>query len=392
MPRTLAIIIERIGPYHAARLEALVDALGRDRLRVIEVASASTRYGWRDVSTDGFSATRLFEGVDYAAIPAGALSSCMVAALERLRPDVVAVNGWGFAEARAALGWCRRTRTPAVLMSDSQERDARRIWPVEVAKRLLVRRFSSALVAGVRHAEYVRKLGVDEARIVQGYDVVDNDHFARGAEAARRGADDARRARGLPARYWLASGRLVQEKNQRLLVEAFARYRQAAGADGWDLVLIGEGPLDEELRAAARALRIDAHVHMPGFVQYEELPAYYGLASGFVHPSAVEPWGLVVNEAMAAGLPVLVSDACGCVPELVHRGENGFTFEPRDREGLARLLGEVAAAPNRAAMGKRSQAIVAAFTPSSFARALQRAMELALGAPAAAGPACGEAT
>ena len=87
-------------------------------------------------------------------------------------------------------------------------------------------------------------------------------------------------------------------------------------------------------------------VLLPGFKQYPELPLYYGLAGAFVLPSLTEPWGLVVNEAMAAGLPVVVSDRCGCASDLVRPGENGFAFDPCDIEQLAALLGQFRAEYN----------------------------------------------
>jgi glycosyltransferase involved in cell wall biosynthesis len=79
-----------------------------------------------------------------------------------------------------------------------------------------------------------------------------------------------------------------------------------------------------------------------GFLQYDELPAYYGLAGAFVHGSHTEQWGLVVNEAMAVGLPVLVSRRCGCAYDLVQEGVNGFPFDPHDVDQLAHLLLRVA--------------------------------------------------
>jgi glycosyltransferase involved in cell wall biosynthesis len=107
------------------------------------------------------------------------------------------------------------------------------------------------------------------------------------------------------------------------------------------LVIVGDGELRPALEQLRGELGIDARVHLPGFKQYDELPAYYGLASAFVHASRVEPWGLVVNEAMSAGLPVLVSERCGCAPTLVRDGENGWTFDPADAGDIANGLERV---------------------------------------------------
>jgi glycosyltransferase involved in cell wall biosynthesis len=118
---------------------------------------------------------------------------------------------------------------------------------------------------------------------------------------------------------------------------------------------------------------------MPGFKQYHELPAYYGLADAFVHASRVEPWGLVVNEAMAAGLPVVVSRQCGCASTLVQDGGNGFCESFDDADEIAMRLAQLDDEPAlRSRMGARSREIVADWGPSRFAAGALEAAELAM--------------
>jgi glycosyltransferase involved in cell wall biosynthesis len=123
-------------------------------------------------------------------------------------------------------------------------------------------------------------------------------------------------------------------------------------------------------------------VHFPGFKQAGELPAYYGLAQVFILASShFEPWGLVVNEAMAAGLPVLVSKACGCAVDLVQEGVNGFTFDPYDVQGLARLLEKMSSREvDLPAMGAASRRLIADWTPGVFAQNLFNAAAAAMAA------------
>jgi glycosyltransferase involved in cell wall biosynthesis len=122
-------------------------------------------------------------------------------------------------------------------------------------------------------------------------------------------------------------------------------------------------------------------VHLPGFRPYDELPVYYALANAFVHASTTEQWGLVVNEAVASGLPVIVSNRCGCVPELVNG--NGFTFDPtNESELIARLL-EMASLSDeaRSQLGDKSYEIAANFAPERFGEGLERAASMALRGP-----------
>src|SRR5205807_667519 len=121
--------------------------------------------------------------------------------------------------------------------------------------------------------------------------------------------------------------------------------------------------------------------HMPGFKSYQDLPTYYGLAGAFVLPSESEQWGLVVNEAMAAGVPVIVSDRCGSAPELVQDGWNGFTFPVGDSKRLADLLLRVARQCDVPEMGRRARERIAAWSPERFAAGLSSAVAAALNHP-----------
>jgi glycosyltransferase involved in cell wall biosynthesis len=374
----LAVLVERLGPYHASRFQALSRRLGPGQLAPIEVAGQSRRYAWDGVTFGGVRVTRLFPEADYPDLGARKIGKAVQAALDALAPESVAVNGWGFPEARAAVGWARARGRAVVLMSDSQERDARRTWLKERAKRVVVGRCDSALVAGQRHAAYAAKLGMPASGIVLGYDVVDNEHFARGAAVAREHAHELRVRLGLPDRYWLLCARFVPKKNLGTALEAFANYQRELGSQAWGLVLLGDGPLRGELAARTASLGLAGRIVMPGFVQYPDLPQYYGLASAFVLPSLVEQWGLVVNEAMAASLPVLVSTACGCAPDLVQEGVNGFTFEPSDPGRLALLMARLSQSGDLPAMGEASRERIAAWTPETFAENMERAVQLAL--------------
>ena len=163
------------------------------------------------------------------------------------------------------------------------------------------------------------------------------------------------------------------------MIRAFAAYRAAVGAGAWDLVLLGDGPVKSELVRIIAELNVGAAIHLPGFKPFADLPAYYGLAAALVHASTTEQWGLVVNEAMAAGLPVIVSRTCGCSPDLVTDGLTGFTVDPFDEAALTRAMLTVATpAFDRAAMGRAGRARMAEWGPSRFATNFWRTAEAAM--------------
>lgn len=333
----LAVLFHRLGPYHVARLRAAAGC-GRGELVAVELSGSGGEYEWSPVATDGFLRVTISPEGDSNELGRRKLNRRVREVLDAVRPDVLAVAGWGDRGMRTAANWGARRRVPMVLMSDSQHRDEVRVWWKEWLKRRLVARFAAGFVAGNPHADYLALLGMPRERIWLGYDVVDNDHFARGADAARVDSEKLRAKLHLPPRYFLTCARFVAKKNLAMLLDAYSIYRTTAGGGAWHLVLVGDGELRPALEQQAARLGITESVHLPGFKQYDELPAYYGLASAFVLPSVQDQWGLVVNEALAAGLPVLASEACGCVPDLLGAGTG---FDPRDAAAIARRMGSV---------------------------------------------------
>lgn len=364
-------MVERIGPYHAARFERVSED---GALTVIELNPASSVYCWDQIESVGAS----YQRMEASRSGMGRIDLASVeAALEHVGPDVVFLNGWADRGALSALRWCLRRRVPAVLMSDSQKHDEKRIWWKEWIKRRIIAGCDAALVAGRRHADYLRWLGFGDKFIAFGYDVVDNDHFARGADAVRR-MPDARCQWNLPEHYFLCVSRFIAKKNLPVLLQAFAAYSRQAGEAGWALVLLGDGELRDELEALIVREGLERKVYLPGFLQYDDLPAYYGLADAFVLASTSDQWGLSVNEAMAAGLPVLISRVCGCVPELVEEGVNGRTFDSQDEVALAQEFARLAdPACDLEAMGAASRRIIANWSLERFSTGFREAAHAA---------------
>lgn len=370
-PQTLCVHWPRLGPYHLARLAALHARLAaQDRTLVALETAGTDLYAWRaETAPTPYRRVTLFPGTAFEDIPPPAMHRAVTAALGEIAPDAVAVTSYSTPDARAALAWCRRRRRAAVMMFDSRAEDGARAGWREALKRQIVRQFDAAIVAGTPQAAYAQALGIPAAATFAPLDVVDNAFFARQGPPRPDlpGLGDARP-------FFLASNRLVARKNVRALVAAYGRYRQAAGARPWRLVLLGDGPGRQALEAAVREAALP-DVTFAGFQQIDALPAYYAAAGAFVHPATADQWGLVVNEAMAAGLPVLVSTGAGCAPDLVRDGANGFTFAPADEAHLTALLGHVAAMPDpeRARMGEASRELIAGYRPEDFAREMDRA-------------------
>jgi glycosyltransferase involved in cell wall biosynthesis len=373
----LALIFDHFGPYHRLRLRA---AAGRMDATGVECHSRSRDYAWNAVKAEGPPIVTVMEEAQPASAkePTGSFSSRLGNTLAKLEPDVVAIPGWSAVESLAALRWCLRHSVPAVLMSESSMHDEPRRWWKEAIKRQLITLFAAGLVGGSQHRIYLEALGMGADAIFPGYDVVDNTYFseATGQIRANQTREDAPHEN---TKSFLASARFVEKKNLHRLLDAFASYRKQAeaGKPGphWTLTLLGDGPLRASLEQQIRRLGLGEFVTMPGFLQYEDLPRFYAGASAFIHASTTEQWGLVVNEAMAAGLPVLVSNRCGCALDLVQEGVNGFTFDPFDVELIARAMLRMAELPcdQRAMMGHASEKHISLWGPDRFADGLTRA-------------------
>jgi len=375
-----AVLVERIGPYHFARLNALGC---RVPTTAIEIYDVDATYAWSKVSQTGsFSRITLSSTVAPTARERQQIAERVRATLEQVAPAVVFIPGWTDVFSLTALRWCLQTATPAIVMAASSAVGRTRKGWKELVKRRVVKLFSAGIGGGTPQGEYLNRLGLAPARIFQGCTVVDNQHFTRKSAAVRQVATAERASLNLPEKYFLTICRFIEEKNLPMLLDAYAQYRGAVGADAWKLVLLGDGPLKRPLLEQRSRLGLDEDILMPGFKQHGELPAYYALAGAFVLPSQSETWGLVVNEAMAAGLPVLVSDHCGCARDLVRPGKNGFTFGPRETERLSRLMLQLTAGEcDLATMGRQSQELIDGWSPETLAATLNRAAVTAQQAP-----------
>lgn len=374
--KRMVVLYDRVGPYHHARLSALCH---RVNLTAVEFSAVDKAYAWDLIRDTGdYRRVTLFKDKPIWMHSSATVITRLKRVLNELDPNVVVIPGWDAPAALIALQWCLETRIPSVLLSDSQEIDQQRVWWKEMIKGRIVRLHSAGFVGGAPHIAYLVKLGMPESKICTGCDVVDNNYFATEAGLVRH--DESTRVRfGLPKNYFLASSRFIEKKNLPLLFQAYADYSAKARERSWGLVLLGDGPLKPQLMELLKKLRLDKKVILPGFKQYADLPAYYGSAGAFVHTSTSEQWGLVINEAMACGLPVIVSSQCGCVPDLVRHGHNGFVFNPDDCDELSHCLFHVASAEcDRTAMGEAGRKIISKFSPESYASSLCKAAVIAM--------------
>jgi len=444
---TIAICFGQFGPYHHARVLAVQRLLKKEAVNrkrsfelkciPVQIAASTTTYDWKIQTSASESKTEedicdglrtLSEGELETVSPLKVFLKARNL-FRNLGVKIAFVPSYSPAPNLALFAAAKSLGIRTVMMNDSHAgTEQARGWKKWI-KRQIVKNFDAALVAGVPQRRHFASLGFPANKILTGYDAIDNNFFIActkkmHTKALEMGGNIAlREAYGLPPRYFLSLGRMVEKKNLPTLLDAYARFcaRTQTGEvtpyGNVALVFVGSGDLKPSLQEQARTLGlqvIEKHgtmeigpqrstttnqpsgvhpslgsVFFYGFRQINENSIFYSLAEAFVLPSLKEEWGLVVNEAMACSLPVLVSRAAGCVEDLlegsslgfeaVQECTNGYVFDPTSVHALTRAL-ELSAESQqrRLKMGKRSREIVENFSCENFARQAFRAMDAAV--------------
>jgi glycosyltransferase involved in cell wall biosynthesis len=296
-------------------------------------------------------------------------------ALSKATPGVILCGGYSYLASWQAMRWARTHQVPFLVWVESTSSDERsEHGAVEFLKRRFLRDVTGFVVPGRSSSEYVKQLGASRDRIEVAPNAVDVEFFSHHAHLARENAESSRRTLGLPERYALFVGRLVRQKGVYDLLDAYARLSPEVRSD-LALVLVGDGADRTELAQRAQAI-VPGKVLFPGFAHREQLAAFYALSDMLVFPTLSDPWGLVVNEAMSCGVPVIASDVAGCTADLVEDGGNGRVVRAGGVEQLAQAMSELASNREmRLQMGLRSREIIEGFTPEACACGIAQAAQ-----------------
>lgn len=433
--KVYAVCFGQYGPYHHARVSALQAAVelrneqlsftAPSAIRVLPVQiSATTRCGsWTDDASEiggkCVGLRTLCEQLEDEVDP----KVVYLKALRLFRAhhvELAFLPSYSPARLLALFAAAKTLGIRTVMMNESHAgTDRARGWKKQL-KRQIVNRFDAALVGGEPHKRYFSSLGIPATKIFTGYDAIDNLYFVRRSAEVRAQGDAYRSQYGLPQHYFLSMGRMVEKKNLFTLLEAYGEYVQSAlrdqrghGASSsppFSLVFVGSGEDEERLESTAQGMGLRTFnrraagptstperlnppsreqdpdlargsVFFYGYRQLDENPIFYALSEVFILPSKQEEWGLVVNEAMASSLPVIVSRTAGCVEDLlplaapsqgqpVEERGNGYVFDPTSPAALAEALSRIAVASSvhKERMAVSSREIVSRYSCEEFAR------------------------
>jgi glycosyltransferase involved in cell wall biosynthesis len=294
----------------------------------------------------------LLDGVSNERFMASAPNPGIAESVARHRPDVVLLCGWFYPAYRALLDHPALTSTRFMLGMDTPWSGSLPQRVNVVRLRSFMRRMTKVIVAGARSAEFARRLDPTPGKVVTGLYGFDFDTFAQVGAAADREGDWPRR--------FLFAGRYVPIKGLDVLMAAYEQYRSRV-TEPWPLDVCGAGPEEGLFKSRPG-------VHDLGYQLPSALPAIFASHGAFIMPSREEPWGVAIAEAAATGMPLICTDICGAVADLVRPYYNGLIVPAGDVPALADALIWLHEHPERLPiMGRRGRELAQAFAATAWA-------------------------
>lgn len=341
-----------------------------DKLLVVQIASVEksrVNLGDSDLSIHQYPYHLLNEGI-LEDVSLWKRISGVIKAVQEFQPTIINLTGYYDFASWAILLYCKISGIKTVLSNESTAGDHSRNRIKEFIKSVIIRQFDGFFNFGTLSKEYLLSLGGKPKQMLVNRNCVDNSAIRNIYEKVIINRIASQQRLGLSTKNFIFVGRLIEFKNLFLFLEAFGIAQKLSNQD-WGVIILGDGELKKDLQSFILEKNIQKISFQKG-VSWQRVPEYLALSDILVLPSYSEPWGLVVNEAMACGLPVLVSDKCGCAIDLVRTGENGFIFSPKNLEELTNLLikfmdmSEI----DLKRMGKISEQIIKDYSPENVSR------------------------
>ena len=317
--------------YWPARLNALNKVLNKrgDILDVIEIARQGRHYSfWKKENQTDLHWHILFPKEKPENLNGSIIQKQLFPLLDTLQPDVVIAGAIAFPSGALAVAWGKRNNKKVIVFDDAKIEAVQRNSFINYIKQAVYNGVDAMVYPAPDWEETGRYWRFKKDQLFYGVDVVDNDFWATPHMLKYNWG-----------RYFVSVGRQIPKKNYFPIAQAYVRYRKEIGNDAFNWILIGDGPEHERIVRFIQENHCEDKVIFLPFLPQEELPAIYQHAEALICSSNnSETWGLVINEAMAGGCPVIASIQCGATNTLVHNGVNGFQFSCEDVDKLTELM------------------------------------------------------
>ena len=357
-------------------LQKLISLNKKDSLLVVQIASiekSRKNLGNLDNSIHQYPYKLLHEGLlEEVSLPQRIIG--ILNAIKQFKPDVVNLTGYYDVASWSVLFYCKLNGIKTILSNESTANDHARNGIKEFIKGLIIKQFDGYFNFGTLSENYIISLGINSQRMLVKRNCVDNKALKEIYLKHIPNRTQNQEALNIAPNNFIFVGRLIDYKNLFLFIEAF-HAAQLNSNEKWGVIILGDGELKSDLQHHVSENNIQ-NINFQNGVSWQQVPEYLALSNVLVLPSYSEPWGLVVNEAMACGLPVIVSEKCGCAIDLVKNGENGFTFEPNNSELLIDILLKfMNKEVNSVKMGMISEQIITDYSPQNVASEMYRGFQ-----------------
>lgn len=319
-------------------LQKIIVQNDQDSLLVVQIASIEKSrkdLGKLDNSIHKYSYKLLHEGT-LEEVSLRKRITGILKAIKDFKPDIVNLTGYYDIASWIILLCCKLNGIKTILSNESTATDHSRHGIKELIKGLIIKQFDGYFNFGTSSENYILSLGISKSKMLVRRNCVDNDALKQIYLKQLLSRKQQQNLLQIASKNFIFVGRLIEYKNLFNFLEAF-NLAQLKINESWGVIILGDGELKGDLQSFVIEKNIQNISFQKG-VSWQQVPQYLALSDVLVLPSYSEPWGLVVNEAMACGLPIIVSDKCGCAIDLVINEQNGFTFAPDNSEQLTNIL------------------------------------------------------
>lgn len=318
--------------YWPARLKEVNNALvaAGHSFEVIEIAGAGSNYAFDNGSASGCGLRWhiLFPESSPTDLSPSLIWRKLCQILDELNPDVILAGSIAFPSGALAVRWCVKRNRRVIIFDDSKIDNVKRNGVVNFIKQSVYNGADAFLLPAEQWLETSEYWGFKPEETFYGVDVVDNDFWGRKREAKPQISD-----------YFLAVGRQIPIKNFISIIPAYKRYVDCVGSDkAIPLLMVGDGPQHTEMKNMAKESGLSELITFWPFQDQDSLAILFQNARAMILNSFAETWGLVINEALACGCPVVASNTCGAAEPLIINGDNGWIVDCDDSESLTNAM------------------------------------------------------
>lgn len=351
----LMIIANNFAPYHHARLKECAKIASR--VVGVQLASKVNIRDWSAQTDNSYEVCTIYDG-ELSGLQANYAISQIKLLIEKYQVTKVCLSGYSHPVYRGILEYCYTNNIKTTMFTETKTDEKKRNFLRELYKSKILKKVDWFFTSGTLSAAYLTKLGVPHSKIDIGYSVVDNKFFSSYELTQTK-----------QVKSFLYVGRLSSEKGLTCLIKAYDLYSQNTKVP-WKLQIVGSGPQEQTLKEIAHLSQARELVDFIPFAQKDQLRKIYHKCDCLILPSTYEPWGLVINEAMACGKPIIASNDCGAAIDLVHHEVNGIRFTHSEQNALQNALEKMSSYDNERLkqMGIKSQELITSWNCENWAQ------------------------